>query len=239
MPRGKKTPGRTPRLHFDVLLPTWVPPPSWHFSVSSFRSNGVTSWLPSFWRFLAPRCSGSARSFCIRMFLTVGFSPVAGDNFFGAGYFSGGDCKAATLSSALQPSFCSPHVLFVSSARALSLPQNMTPWLRPLLYCGPRTSGVFLFPLSCSPACSFENAERQWSLCRWGIEVVDRSVALPSRSAVFVTGLAFFALRRKIMPSMSGSSSARPYITLIIVVRALVFFHFSNTRYRDAHSSFL
>jgi len=102
-PEGRKHRPRPPPAPSTLSSLIWARPPSWHFSVSSLRSNGVTSWAAVVFALLGAALLLVARSSASGIVSASGSSPVAWRIIFSApANFSGGDWQGRyfVLSSA-------------------------------------------------------------------------------------------------------------------------------------------
>ncbi len=248
LPEEEETMGRDRRLHFDVLL-AYLGTAT---IVALFYFQFPIEWVIASWAAVVFALLGAALLLDRPLFLHQGLLLTVlvlargmTHNLFGASYFGGGDWKGdyLVLSSAAGILLASLFFAFRLRGR-YSVPQNLSPLIRPLAVIASRPEQVeFFIPIILITFMLALKMKSGMVTVSWGIEgVLIFLLALAVKERSFrLTGLGVLLLCvAKIMAlDVWGLQARDRYITLIIVGVALVFVSFLYTRYRETIRQYL
>jgi len=248
LPEEEEAMGRDRRLHFDVLL-AYLGTAT---IVALFYFQFPIEWVIASWAAVVFALLGAALLLDRPLFLHQGLLLTVlvlargmTHNLFGASYFGGGDWKGdyLVLSSAAGILLASLFFAFRLRGR-YSVPQNLSPLIRPLAVIASRPEQVeFFIPIILITFMLALKMKSGMVTVSWGIEgVLIFLLALAVKERSFrLTGLGVLLLCvAKIMAlDVWGLQARDRYITLIIVGVALVFVSFLYTRYRETIRQYL
>ncbi len=248
LPEEEETTGRDRRLHFDVLL-AYLGTAT---IVALFYFQFPIEWVIASWAAVVFALLGAALLLDRPLFLHQGslltvlvLARGMTHNLFGASYFGGGDWKGdyLVLSSAAGILLASLFFAFRLRGR-YSVPQNLSPLVRPLAVIASRPEQVeFFIPIILITFMLALKMKSGMVTVSWGIEgVLIFLLALAAKERSFrLTGLGVLLLCvAKVMAlDVWGLQARDRYITLIIVGVALVFVSFLYTRYRETIRQYL
>jgi len=248
LPEEEETTGRDRRLHFDVLL-AYLGTAT---IVALFYFQFPIEWVIASWAAVVFALLGAALLLDRPLFLHQGLLLTVlvlargmTHNLFGASYFGGGDWKGdyLVLSSAAGILLASLFFAFRLRGR-YSVPQNLSPLVRPLAVIASRPEQVeFFIPIILITFMLALKMKSGMVTVSWGIEgVLIFLLALAAKERSFrLTGLGVLLLCvAKVMAlDVWGLQARDRYITLIIVGVALVFVSFLYTRYRETIRQYL
>jgi len=248
LPEEEETTGRDRRLHFDVLL-AYLGTAT---IVALFYFQFPIEWVIASWAAVVFALLGAALLLDRPLFLHQGLLLTVlvlargmTHNLFGAGYFGGGDWKGDYLVVGSAAGVLLASLFFAFHLRGrYSVPQNLSPLIRPLAVIASRPEQVeFFIPIILITFMLALKMKSGMVTVSWGIEgVLIFLLALAVKERSFrLTGLGVLLLCvAKIMAlDVWGLQARDRYITLIIVGVALVFVSFLYTRYRETIRQYL
>lgn len=248
LPDKEEDTSRDRRLHFDVLL-AYLGTAT---IVALFYFQFPLEWVITAWAAVVFTLLGASLLLDRPLFLHQGLLLTVlvlargmAHNLFGASYFGGDNWKGdyLVLSSAAAILLASLYFAFRLRGR-YSIPQNASPWIRPLAVIASRPEQVeFFIPMILITCMLGVKMKSGMVTVSWGIEgVLIFLLALALKERSFrLTGLSVLLLCvAKVMAlDVWGLQARDRYVTLIIVGAALVFVSFLYTRYRDTIRQYL
>ena len=248
LPQKEKNTGRDRRLHFDALL-AYLGTAS---IVALFYFQFPIEWVVTSWAAVVFALLGAALLLDRPLFLDQGLLLTVGvlarglaHNLFGAGYFGEGDWQGRyfVLSSAAAILLASLFFAFRLRGR-YSIPQNASPWIRPLAVIAGRPEQVeFFIPIILLTGMLALKMRAGMVTVSWGVEgLLIFSFALLVKEPSFRRtglGLLFLCIAKLAALDFWGLQLRDKWITCVSLGAAAMFVSFLWNKYRETIRQYL
>jgi len=248
LPQKEENTGRDRRLHFDALL-AYLGTAS---IVALFYFQFPIEWVVTSWAAVVFALLGAALLLDRPLFLHQGLLLTVGVlargmayNLFGAGYFGEGDWQGRyfVLSSAAAILLASLFFAF-RLRRRYRIPQNVSPWIRPLALIAGRPEQVEFFISVILLTCMLALKMRAGMVTvSWGVEgLLIFSFALLVKETSFRRtglGLLFLCIAKLAALDFWGLQLRDKWITCVSLGAAAMFVSFLWNKYRETIRQYL